>query len=51
MPFSASGGLPLGTKGKLLSTWVDSIMLHGSETWPVKEEDVVTLERSDARTY
>ena len=28
---------------------VHSFMLYGSETWPVKEKDLVKLERNDAR--
>ena len=24
-------------------------MLYGSETWPIKEKDVIRLERNDAR--
>ena len=35
MPLLASGDLPLGAKGRLYSTCVGSVMLYGSETWPV----------------
>jgi len=40
---------PLRTKGRLYQACVRSVMLYGSETWPVKEEDVVRLERNDMR--
>ena len=43
----ASRGLPLGPKSRY-SAFVCGIMLYGSQTWPVKEEDV-RLERNDAR--
>ena len=49
MSFLATRGLSLGAKGRLYSTYVGSITLYRSETWPVKEEDVVGLERIDAR--
>ena len=49
MPLLASRGPPLGAKGRLYSGCVLSIMLYGSETWPIKEEDVVRLERNDTR--
>ena len=45
----ASRGLPLVRKGKLYSACAYSVMLSGNETWPVKEEDVIRLKRSDAR--
>ena len=34
-------------KGKLYAACVRSGMLYGSETWPVKEEDVCRLERTE----
>ena len=43
----ASRGLPSGAKGRLCFVCVLSLMLYGSETWPVKEEDVVRPERND----
>ena len=39
----ASRGFPLGVKGRLYFAYVRSFMLYESETWPVKEEDVVRL--------
>ena len=36
-------------RGKLYSTCVQSTMLHGSETWPVRKENVVALQRAEVR--
>ena len=36
-------------KGRLYSACVCSLMLYRMETWPVKEEHVIRLERSDLR--
>ena len=49
MPLLASTGLGLGGKGKLHSAYVHSGMLYGSKTWPAKKEDVIRLERKDAK--
>lgn len=49
MSLFASNGLPLGTTGRLYSTCVYTVMLHGSETWPVEEEDLIWLEMNDTR--
>ena len=46
---SASNGLPLGARGRLYSTCVYTVMLYGSETWPVEEEDLIWLEMNDTR--
>ena len=35
--------------GRLYSSWVRSSMLHGSETWPVRKENVVALQRAEMR--
>ena len=40
----ASRGLTLGSKGRFRMH--SSVMLYGSETWPVKEDDVIRLERN-----
>ena len=42
----ASGGFPVGAKG-IYSACARSIKLYGIETWPVKEEDEIRLERND----
>ena len=36
-------------RGRLYSSCVQSNMLHGSETWPVKKENVVALQRAEMR--
>ena len=47
VPLLAGRGFPLEAKGRLYSACVQSVMLYGSETWPVKEENVIRLERND----
>ena len=47
VPLLASRGFPLWAKDRLYSACVRSVMLYGSETWPVKEEDVIKLEKND----
>ena len=42
----ASRGLP---KGNIYSACVRSVMLYASETWPLKEENVIRLDRIDTR--
>jgi len=37
------------TRGRLYSSCVQSSMLHGSETWPVRKENVVALQRAVMR--
>ena len=49
VPLLPSRGLPLGTKGRFYPECVCSIMLFESETWPVKEEDMIKLERNNAK--
>ena len=34
-------------RGRLYSSCVRSSMLHGSETWPVRKENVVALQRDE----
>ena len=36
-------------RGRLYSSCVRSCMLHGSETWPVRKENVVALQRAEMR--
>ena len=49
LPLLTGRTFTLRTKGRLYQACVRSVMLYGSETWPVKEEDVVRLERNDMR--
>ena len=36
-------------RGRLYSSCVRSSMLHGSDTWPVRKENVVALQRAEMR--
>ena len=36
-------------RGRLYSSCVRSSMLHGSETWPVRKENVVAIQRAEMR--
>jgi len=36
-------------RGRLYSSCVQSSMLHGSEIWPVRKENVVALQQADMR--
>ena len=36
-------------RGRLYSSCVQSSMLHGSETWPIRKENVVALQRTEMR--
>ena len=46
--FFASRGLSLGAEGRLYSAY-GSVMLYESQTWLVKEENMIRPERGDAR--
>lgn len=41
--------MPIKLKGKVYVACVRSMMVYGSETWPVKVEDVKRLERAEMR--
>ena len=41
--------VPLLRRGKLYSSCVQSSTLHGSETWPVRKENEVALQRAKMR--
>ena len=49
VPLFASTVLLSGAKGRFFCACAGSIMLHGSETWPVKKEDVIGPERNSTR--
>ena len=36
-------------RGRLYTRCVQSSMLHGSETWPVRKENVLALQRAEMR--
>ena len=42
-----SRGAPLQVKGNVYRTCVQRVMVYGSETWPMKVEDVQRLERTE----
>ncbi|XP_057298477.1 uncharacterized protein LOC130629336 [Hydractinia symbiolongicarpus] len=49
LPLLTSRVLSIEVKGRLYEACVRSVMLHGSETWAVKQEDLDRLERNDMR--
>ena len=46
VPLLTNKDVTLIMRGRLYSSYVRSIMLHGSETWPVTKENVVALHRT-----
>jgi len=46
---TANKDVSLIMRGRLYSSCVRSSMLHGSETWPVRKENVVALQRPEMR--
>ena len=49
MPLFTNKDVSLIMRGRLYSSCVRSSMLHGSETWPVRKENVVALQRAEMR--
>ena len=49
VPLLTNKDVSLIMRGKLYSSCVRSSMLHGSETWPVRKENVVALQRAEMR--
>ncbi|XP_057314191.1 uncharacterized protein LOC130655450 [Hydractinia symbiolongicarpus] len=49
LPLLPSRVLSIEVKGRLYEACVRSVMLYGSETWAVKQEDLDRLERNDMR--
>ena len=49
VPLLTNKGMSLIMRGRLYSSCVRSSMLHGSETWPVRKENVVALQRAEMR--
>jgi len=45
-----SRDISLIRRGRLYSSCVRSSMLHGSETWPVRKENEVALQRAEMRS-
>ena len=48
MPLLASRALPLGKRGRVYSACKHYVMIYGSETGPIIDENVIRLERNDA---
>jgi len=49
VPLLTSNDVSLIMRGRLYSSCVRSSMLHGSETWPVRKENVVALQQGEMR--
>jgi len=49
VPLLTNRDISLIRRGRLYSSCVRSSMLHGSETWPVREENEVALQRAEMR--
>lgn len=47
LPLLTTRAVSLKVRGELYATCVRSVMLHGSETWPVKTEDSQRLHRNE----
>jgi len=49
VPLLTNKDLSLKVRGRLYSGCVRSSMLHGSDTWPIRKENEVALQRSEMR--
>ena len=49
VPLRTNKDVSLIMRGRFCSSCVQSSMLHGSETWPVRKENVVALQRAEMR--
>jgi len=49
VPLLTNKDVSLIMRGMLYSSCVRSSMLHGSETWPVRKENVVVLQQAEMR--
>ena len=49
VPLLTNKDVSLIMRGRLYSSCVRSSMLHGSQTWPVRKENVVALQRAEMR--
>ena len=49
VPLHTNKDVSLIMRGRLYSSCVRSSMLHGSETWPVRTENMVALHRAEMR--
>ena len=46
-PILTSRGASLKVKGRVYRSCVQTVLLYGSETWPVRSEDVQRMERAE----
>ena len=49
VPLLTNKDISLTLRGRLYSSCVRSSMLHGSETWPIRKENEVALQRAKIR--
>jgi len=49
VPFLTNRDISLMRRGRLYSSCVQSSMLHGRDTWPVRKENEVALQRAEMR--
>jgi len=49
VPLLTNKDISLIMRGRLYSSCVQNSMLHGSETWPVRKENEVALQRAEMR--
>ena len=49
VPLLTNKDISLTVRGRLYSSCVRSSILHGSETWPVRKENEVALQRAELR--
>ena len=49
VPLLTDRDISLIRRGRLYSSCVQSSMLYGSETWPVRKENEVALQRAEMR--
>ena len=49
VPLLTNRDISFIVRGRLYSSCVQSSMLHGSETWPVRKEDEVALQWAEMR--
>src|SRR5664279_901543 len=46
-PILTSRGASLAVKGKIYKAYVQRVLMYGSETWPIKVEDMQRLRRTE----
>jgi len=49
VPLLTNKDISLIVRGRLYSSCVQSCMLHGSETWPIRKENEVAFHRAEMR--